>query len=280
MPLASTQVTDAHRLLELLDEPLVQLDRVAAIIGGLTHSDPSEDWVVEQLDSLTVGLTQGADTEEAIAHVFGTLGFRGNTKDYYDPDNSRVQMVLERRVGVPLTLAVVAIEIARRVGVQLLPVGMPGHFLLAESPTPALRRDQIADGPGTRPSRFFDPFSGGRELDAQGCQRVFEQLMSEQAFDPLMLRPVGPVSVAARMLQNLRVVYLRQGDVSNLAGVLRLRVELPGSSHTERLEYSNILGALGRFDQAADQRDLLATLQPDQAKTHLAAAKRHRARRN
>ncbi len=283
----------SSRLLQLLAEPEVQLDRIAAILGRLGGSPHGaqagkeeavrslEDQVVSTFDELAVGLSEPADADAVIQHVFGELGFRGNTRNYYSPANSTIQDVLRSRTGVPLTLSVVAMEIGRRVGVQLLAIGMPGHFLLAEQ-----LAAESTEVKGTKtdfarlPSRFFDPFAAGREMDAAQCQAIFEQLMSEQSFQAQMLQPVGAASIAARMLQNLRVVYLRQGDVSSLADVLQVRVELPGIGRGERLEYSKILGALGRFDLAAEQLDLLAELEPDRAEHHLAAAKRHRARRN
>ncbi len=283
----------SSRLLQLLEEPEVQLDRIAAVLSGLSVSSSGiganaqpvlsnvEDEVVAAFDELATDLSKSADTDDVIQHVFGDLGFRGNTRDYYSPANSKIQDVLRSRTGVPLTLSVVAMEIGRRVGVQLLAIGMPGHFLLAERPAGISAAEQGAKAElAMLPSRFFDPFAAGRELDAAACQEVFERLMSEQSFKSEMLLPIGPASIAARMLQNLRVVYLRQGDVSRLADVLQVRVELPGMPSSERLEYSKILGALGRYDLAADQLDLLADLEPDRAKHHRSAAKRHRARRN
>ena len=281
------------RLLQLLEEPEVQLDRIAAVLGGLSvpsrgaGASPAqvlsnlEDEVVTTFDELASDLSEPADADDVIQYVFGELGFRGNSRDYYSPANSTIQEVLASRTGVPLTLSVVAMEIGRRVGVKLLAIGMPGHFLLAEGPTEGSADEKEPNAKlAMLPSRFFDPFSAGRELNAAACQEIFEQLMSEQSFELQMLLPVGPASIAARMLQNLRVVYLRQGDVSRLAAVLQVRVELPGIGPNERLEYSKILGALGRYDQAAEQLDLLAQLEPDRAKHHRSAAKRHRARRN
>ncbi len=260
MPMPAVQ-----RLLDLLGRPDVELDRVAAVIGAHLGADPGENAVAQQMDDFARELGVDATADEVIGHVFGTLGFQGNTRSYYEAENSLIQHVLVTRRGVPLTLALVAIEIGRRAGATLSPVGMPGHFLI---------------GDGKVPTRYFDPFAGGRILDSEECREIFERLVPGQSFHPQMLRPVSPVSIGARMLQNLRVAALRQGDVSRLAAVLQLRVELPGASIEERLEYSKILGALGRFDQAAEQRDLLARLQPEQGAVHRQAAGRHRARRN
>lgn len=281
-----------QRLLEIVQAPLVEFDRAAAVVGlaakaggaGLLMSSdkqdrPSlaqvEDTVVTQLDRLAAPLSGDATVEDVITHVFGTLGFHGNTRNYYQPENSLIEHVLVRRTGVPLSLALVAIEIGRRVGVGLAPIGMPGHFLLREAGIEETGIEETGSN-----VRYFDPFAGGQEHDAAGCQQIFERLVSGGTFRSDMLVPISGVSVMARMLQNLRVVYLRQGDVSRLANVLAFRVELPASPPDERLEYSKILGALGRYDLAATQRDLLAVIEPNRATAHLAAAKRHRARRN
>ena len=90
--------------------------------------------------------------------MFRDLGFRGDRRHYYDPENSLLDRVLDRRVGIPLTLSVVMMEVARRIGVPLGGVAMPGHFLV---------RDRVL------PDVFVDPFDGGRTLDLAGVQRLF-----------------------------------------------------------------------------------------------------------
>lgn len=270
-----------QRLVELLEDPSVSVARVAAVIGQHVSQETvtpwsagaanpprlieGEDMVSAKLDELASGLSGSASCDDVIDYVFGVLAFHGNRHQYYEPDNSIIQRVIETRRGVPISLAVVAIEIGIRADVVLSPIGMPGHFLL---------------GDGYSPERFFDPFMGGRQLDVAGCRRIFEHLMPTSVFDTTMLRPVDATSIAARVLQNLRVVYLRQGDVARLASVLQLRVELDGASNDERLEYSKVLGALGRSDQAAEQLEQLAVLDPERAEKYLKAACRHHARRN
>ena len=109
---------------------------------------------------------------------------------------------------------------------------------------------------------------------------MFHRAFPEQAFTTDSLRPMSPVAVAARILQNLRVAALREGNMGLLAKVFRLRLELPDATLEERVELANVLALLGRFDLAAEQHELLATLRPDHAKEHRASAVRHRARNN
>ena len=133
-----------------------------------------------------------------------------NTDDYYDPRNSFLNDVLERRVGIPITLAVLALEVGRRIGVPLAGVGMPGHFLLRDK----VDRDV-----------FIDPFDGGRLLDADGCRRLFTG--RGRARTPpgrtSYLEPVGNLSIISRILTNLRAIYEGRRDLVNLRWVMALR---------------------------------------------------------
>ena len=95
------------------------------------------------------------------AYLFQTLGFRGNTRDYGDPENSFLDSVLERRVGIPISLAVVMMEVGRRIGAPVHGVGMPGHFLVMDA---------------AREGVWCDPFHGGALYDLDGCRRLFARV--------------------------------------------------------------------------------------------------------
>lgn len=263
-------MSSSNRLGELLSSEPIPLDRAVAVAGAVDEGPEIEAAVVAALDELARALPTGSEAGDIVTYVFGHLGFHGNTRQYYDPSNSKLHSVIERRTGLPLALAVVVVEIARRVDVELLPIGMPGHFLVAD----------VSLDSGGKVHRFFDPFAGGQELDLESCRVLYERLRPNQPFSLEMLRPVPPAAIVARTLQNLRMAYLRQGDVSRLANIVGLRVGMDGSSLAQRQEYANILGALGRSDLAAEQFDILATLQPEQVDSHERAAFRHRARRN
>jgi regulator of sirC expression with transglutaminase-like and TPR domain len=263
-------VKPADRLVALLNQQPAPLDRVMAAVGAVAPEAPDEDEVVARLDALAQPLTgsggAGPPTpEQVLAYVYGELGFVGNTTDYYSPNNSLVHWVLAHRRGIPLTLAMVGSELARRVGVSLTIVGLPGHVLL---------------GDGAEPSRWFDPFSGGAELDLEGCRQLFGRFQAIEGFIPAMAAPISPTVAAFRMLGNLKLAYRNQGDLPQMVKVLELSAELPGAPVTERLELAGALAALGRDEQAARQREVLATLDPERAATHRAAAARHRARQN
>lgn len=190
-------------------DPAPLLDRVAATIAQLDDDPPGEAAVLGELDRLAAGVPPGGDPVRAVlGHLFDAVGLAGAVDSYYDPANSYLHRVIERRRGIPITLAVVAIEVGRRLGVELTGVGLPGHFLV---------------GDGRRPERWFDPFAAGRALDRVGCRALFAGLHPEVDFDDGWLEPVGTVDVAHRMLQNLRLIHLRAGDPGRLVRVLELR---------------------------------------------------------
>jgi regulator of sirC expression with transglutaminase-like and TPR domain len=245
------------------------LDAVVATIAGLDPAAPLPEVILAELDHLAAEVPPADPADDRVdgllRHLFGTVGFAGATTTYYDPDNSYLHRVLERRRGIPISLAVVVIEVGRRLGIELSGVGMPGHFLV---------------GDGVRPERWFDPFAGGRMLTRAGCRALFARIHEGAELDDDWLQPVGTIDIANRMLQNLRLIHLRAGDPAQLIPVLQLRAELPVSTLGDQVELANVLARMGRHEAAGVQRERLARLDPAQAATHLRAASLHRASRN
>jgi regulator of sirC expression with transglutaminase-like and TPR domain len=137
------------------------------------------------------------DTIEALNDVlFGVVGFRGNTENYDDPRNSFFNDVLERRVGIPITLSAVYLEVARRISFPMSGVGMPGHFLVKYSN----RTDEF----------FLDPYNGGQILSREDCARRFAEMFGdEQQFSERMLATSSPRQMLFRMLNNLKTIYIK-----------------------------------------------------------------------
>ncbi len=154
--------------------------------------------------------------------LFGPGGFRGNDQEYYDPANSYLDQVLDRRVGIPITLAVVAIEVGRRAGVPLWGVSMPGHFLL---------RDKVD------PNVFVDPFNGGKILGVGDCRRMHHTMSGGAPWDDSFLNPASKLAIVARVLSNLKSVASARDDLGMLQWVLRLRQCIPGVAEQERVEF-------------------------------------------
>jgi regulator of sirC expression with transglutaminase-like and TPR domain len=201
-----------------------------------------------------------------VTYLFADLGFAGNRADYYDPRNSYLDQVLERRLGIPITLGVLTMAIGRRLGVPLVGVGMPGHFLL---------RDQVDH------EVFVDPFGGGL-LDRNGCATRFAAVHgAEAAFDSEFLAPVGTVSVLARILANLRTIFVATGNRDALVTVLELRTCLPDAAGEDRADLAGALAAAGRLRRAADEYEEAADqLGGSLGSQYRTSARRLRARLN
>jgi regulator of sirC expression with transglutaminase-like and TPR domain len=204
------QPTDRFAL--LLEQPAasIPLDEMAFLIAAHAHPGLDVGAQLARLDDLAARCPDPT-RDGVLAHLFKDEGFRGNDADYYDPENSMLDTVLDRRTGIPITLSVVLIEVARRVGVTLVGVGAPGHFLVGD-PSERL---------------LIDAFNGGRLLQGDPS--------AEQA---------GPVAIVSRMLGNLKGIYLQKGDVESLRWVIRLRVLLPDAPASERTELKRLLAHL------------------------------------
>ena len=135
-------------------------------------------------------------TREALRRVlFGEVALRGNVDDYYDPDNSFLNRVLDRGLGIPISLALVMMAVGRPAGVPLVGINAPSHFLIRDETDGAL----------------LDPFNGGVEV-------------------PFVVAPVAShLQIIDRMLNNLRTIYTTRGELDNLLWVLRLRTLIPGA---------------------------------------------------
>lgn len=217
----------------------VALDEAALLIAA--HARPELDLDAERvrLEVLAAGVRESS-VEALRDHLVEELGFGGDTDTYHDPRNSLLPDVLDRRRGIPLTLAIVAIEVGRRCGVPFEGIGMPGHFLLQ---------------PADDPDHFLDLFSGGALLDRSQCRAVFERLHARARWDDGFLDPVGPMAMVSRMLTNLVEAYRRAGDHRGLSWAVGLRVQLPEATAHDRRELALLLGAAGRYDAAADVLD-------------------------
>ena len=201
-------------------EASIPLDEAALLLAVATRGDGSVDDGLAQLDGLAQEVP--APTLDGLrALLFRDLGFGGNGDDYYDPANSWLDDVVERRTGIPITLAVLMLEVGRRVGVPLAGVSMPGHFLV---------RDKVD------PDVFVDPFARGRLLDRDGCVARFERVQGPGAvFDDAFLQPVGKRAIVVRMLANLENVARMRGDLSLLQRVFALQATLPGTVASLRM---------------------------------------------
>ena len=171
-----------------LDVPayLARMDRIAATLKGRLRRDIGP---VESIVALN-------------RYLFEELGFSGDAREYYDPRNSFLNEVLDRKLGIPITLAVVYIEVGRHVGLALHGVSFPGHFLVK---CPA--RDGVI---------VLDPYAGGASLSLEDLQQRLRALRGGAAppadIAQRMLAAAGKKDILARMLRNLKGIYLQRRD--------------------------------------------------------------------
>ena len=174
--------------------------------------------------------------------LFVEQGFAGNTLDYADPRNSFLADVVDRRLGIPISLSVLMIEVGRRLGVRLHGVGMPGHFLVGVDSDPAI---------------LIDPFHAGAVLDPDGAQALFTRLQGSGApFRGEFLAPTPNRLVLLRMLANLQQTYVTRRAV-DARWVAQLRLGFPELPAAERGQTADILASVGAFDEAAAVLDEL-----------------------
>lgn len=134
-------------------------------------------------------------------YLFGALGFSGNREQFEDPRNSCLNEVMDRKKGIPITMALIYIEVARRAGVRAEGVNFPGHFLVRCMPD---RHTEDQDE-----GMIVDPFHGGAILDEAECRRLLQPHMNEAAFEPALLARATRRQILVRMLLNLKKLYVK-----------------------------------------------------------------------
>jgi regulator of sirC expression with transglutaminase-like and TPR domain len=181
---------------------VARLDAIAATVRGRLPADAS---AAERVAAIN-------------RHLFEELSFTGNAEAYYDPRNSYLNEVLERRTGIPITLSIVYLEVGRRVGLAVQGVAFPGHFLV-----------KVRLGGG---ALVLDPFAGGAPQSPASLRARLEQVMpaaqARGADLAAYLDAASPRQIVARVLRNLKAIYLHAGDAqAALAVVNRLLLVVP-----------------------------------------------------
>lgn len=193
----------------------IRLDCAALHLGrdhyperSLTACLRQLDLLAEEVADLRPGLAANLRYEALRTVLVERHNFTGNREHYYDPANSYLQRVLERRVGVPVSLSIVWLEVARRLNWRVHGVALPGHF--------AVRFDDQ--------ERFLlaDPFNDGQTLSEEACRRmVSDRYSGDVEFLRSHLRRVGTRGILVRLLRNLRNIYLAQNDLTLVEQMLR-----------------------------------------------------------
>ncbi len=196
---------------------LVPLARPALLIARTEYAELDVDAYEERLHELGAHLEArihpAADLRSQIAEahrlLFDEYGFRGNEDEYSDPRNLYLNEVIDRRSGIPVTLAIVYIEVCRAAGIDARAVGLPGHVVVrVESP----------EGPV-----LVDPFHRGRELTDEECRQLVRSVFGRRTpFREHFLEPVTSRQLIQRLLHNLKAGYLQQADEERAGRVIEL----------------------------------------------------------
>ena len=222
----------------------VDLFRGALLVAALDNPDLDVEGARRDLDRLAAtvaaALPAGADDAAKLATLdrvlFQELGFHGSRGDYYNRSNSYVNEVLDDREGIPITLAVVYMELAARLGVTVEGVGLPGHFIVRHVP---------AAGEPV----WIDVFEGAKRLDRAGVAALYRDLQGAELTDGL-LAPVGPRAILLRMLNNLLGIATREDDAPAMHRYLDAIVAVDPDAARERVMRMLLARRLGRIDAA------------------------------
>ena len=185
----------------------IDLAKAALYIAGIEYRGLDVEHYVNTLDSLAEGAGEyvvpeddlGARVNHLSEHLFLRQGFRGNEEDYYDPRNSYLNEVLDRRKGIPITLSLVYIEVARRLGMVFEGIGLPGHFVIRTGPP--------------EQELYVDVFSKGEIMSRSDCEGIVRNLFHGRVpFQDEYLRPYTKREYLTRILTNLKHNHVRAED--------------------------------------------------------------------
>jgi len=223
----------------------IDLAHASLLLAKQRYPDLAIEPYLAQLDVIAAAvrrhLGEDADPRRLVAELnrqlFEVEGFRGNERDYYDPRNSYLNEVLDRKLGIPITLSILFMEVGRRIALPLVGVGLPGHFLV---------RVLTTEG-----DLLIDPFSGGAELTEDDCQqrldRVYGGLLR---LEKRMLQPVTKKQIIVRILNNLKTIYLNKGEFEAAADVVQDILALEPSSMPDLRDRGLLYYRENRFEEA------------------------------
>jgi len=242
-----------------VDDEKIDLVRGALTIARSEYPELNIESYVERVDELALQaearVTEIGDASETISAInyvlFQQAGLQGNRDDYYDPRNSFLNDVLDRCLGIPITLALIYMEVGRRLGFPLFGVGMPGHFLL---------KNYDIDGSET----LIDCFNGGDILDAQDCQRRLDEIYSGQmTLRPEFLFAVSRRQMLTRILNNLKTVYLTARNFKKVLPLVDLVLVIYPRSPEDVKQRALLRYSLGQAKAAAEDLEEYLKMSPE-----------------
>ena len=183
-------------------------------------------------------------------HLFNCLKFQGNSQNYYDADNSFLNKVIERKLGIPITLSVIYLAVAKRLQFPMVGIGMPGHFLI---------RPEFEDV-----GIFVDTFNRGEILFEQDCQEKLNQIYQQQfELEPTLRTPVSNKQILARMFNNLKFIYLHRRELNKALGTMSGILKLFPENATEIRDRGLLYYQLNRWQEAVLDLEYFLKIAPN-----------------
>jgi regulator of sirC expression with transglutaminase-like and TPR domain len=276
---AQTHLAELARL----PDAAIDLPRGALLISGLLQPELDPDLHLRRLESLAIAAVSSVTRDAPLTHRIAALnrfiydqeGFTGNLADYYDPRNSFLDQVLERRTGIPITLALIYVELARQVGIPAFGVGFPGHFLV-----------RVGQGGSTL---VLDPFDHGTSLGEEDLDQRLADVYGEGAItvraNPAVLRAATRRETLVRMLANLKAIYSQAGDLEQaliaVNGILTLTPDSAADLRDRGMLYRELGYApaaaadLRRYTEVSDDGEGIAAVQPIIAELEAGSVRLH-----
>ena len=253
------QVSVLSQFAEVTDKPDYQIDvaRAAMLLAAAEYPQLNVERELFAFQRLAGAISSKfLDDDDPLycvnvisEHLFDDMGFRGDADNYYDPRNSYLNQVLERRTGIPITLAIVYMEVGRRLKVPLLGIGMPGHFLV--------RHREIEN-------LYIDAFSGGILLSEEECRDIVGELANGGlSWSPDLLKPVSNREIIARMIRNLKAIYMTDEDFVRALTISEFALALDPLSAMYRRDRGIVHYQLGHSAEALDDLVYYLDLSPN-----------------
>jgi len=228
-----------------MPEQTVDLGLGALLIAQIEHPELRPTHELKRLDELAARAGR-ADVHHLRRFLFEDEGFAGNADDYYDPRNSCLNDVLDRRLGIPITLSLLAMEVGRRLGLVVHGVGLPGHFMA------------MAGGV------LFDPFNGGAAVSRAEAGAVVARVLGRAVpLEDGHFAPVPKTQILLRMLANLRRVYVDREEWGKARAVMERLMLLDPEAPGHVRDYGTVLMKEGDFNRGAAQWERYLSRHPN-----------------
>ncbi|MGK7882661.1 MAG: SirB1 family protein [Crocosphaera sp.] len=182
-------------------------------------------------------------------YLFKDLGFKGNTNNYYDPSNSYLNEVIDKKTGIPISLSVIYLEIAKRLNFPMVGIGMPGHFLIR----PEFENVGI----------FVDVFNQGEILFKEDCQIKLQEIYQQPVtIEDHLLTPVSNQQILGRMLTNLKYIYLNRQEYPKMLRIIELLLQLFPNHPVEIRDRGLLYYQLRQWEKATTDLQLYLSILP------------------